>query len=120
MRWHETLDRFADIVAAWEVLLYEVEGANSRLKLTIVFRDGSTLHMREHIFAGQQRKYAYHWQDSNQQLRVRWDNAPHWPAIHTHPHHKHVQSEDHVEPSDATTLEEVFQIIRAALTTQPM
>jgi len=29
MLWHETLDQFADIVAAWEVLLYEVEGAGS-------------------------------------------------------------------------------------------
>ncbi len=118
MRLHEILGRFGDIVSSWEVLLYEVEGASSRLKLTIVFKDGSTLHIREHIFEGQQRKYAYHWQDTNQQLRTRWDNAPHWPAIHTHPHHKHIQSEDHVEPSDATTLEEALHIIRAAFTGQ--
>jgi hypothetical protein len=62
--WHN------DTYPCLHLLLYEVEGASSRLKLTIVFRDGSTLHMREHIFAGQQRKHAYHWQDANQQLRV--------------------------------------------------
>ena len=112
MRLHETLARFSDIVSSWDVVLYEIEGSNSRLKLTVHFKDGSTLYIREHIFEGQHRKYAYHWQDAGQQLRMRWDNAPHWPAIHTHPHHKHVETLDHVEPSDATSLEEILHIIR--------
>ena len=115
MRLHETLARFSDIVSSWDVVLYEIEGSNSRLKLTVHFKDGSTLYIREHIFEGQHRKYAYHWQDANQQLRIRWDNASHWPTIHTHPHHKHIHTLDHVEPSDATSLEEVLHIIREPL-----
>lgn len=115
MRLHETLGRFGDIVSSWDVVLYEIEGTSSRLKLTVHFKDGSNLHIREHIFEGQHRKYAYHWQDSDQQLRMRWDNAPHWPTIHTHPHHKHVQTLDHVEASDATSPEEILYIIRENL-----
>jgi hypothetical protein len=49
------------------------------------------------------------------QLRVRWDNAAHWPAIATHPHHKHIGDKDHVAASEATTLEEVLAVIRKEL-----
>lgn len=35
-------------------------------------------------------RYAYHYQDSQEQLLFRYDNAPHYPEITTFPHHKHV------------------------------
>jgi hypothetical protein len=34
-------------------------------------------------------KYRHHWQDGNGVLIKRWDNAPHYPAIDTFPHHLH-------------------------------
>ncbi|MHB8232628.1 MAG: toxin-antitoxin system TumE family protein [bacterium] len=38
-----------------------------------------------------ERSYSYHWQDENQNLILRWDNAPHHNRILTFPHHKHVK-----------------------------
>jgi hypothetical protein len=33
--------------------------------------------------------YAYHYQDIDDNLVFRYDNAPHHPEVSTHPHHKH-------------------------------
>lgn len=78
------LKSFSDIIAHLEVLRFEVEGNDSALQLEITFNDGSKLHVRDYIFDAQKRKYAYHWQDKNDKLLVRWDNAPHRPEIETH------------------------------------
>jgi len=58
-------------------------------------------------------KYAYHWQDKEGQLRCRWDNAPHWPDMATHPHHKHIMSGDKifVDASSGGDLESIFDEI---------
>lgn len=115
MQLHETLARFSDIVSFYEVRQYEVEGLHSRLRVSVVFVDRSQLYIREIVLGGQQRKYAYHWQDAAGRLRIRWDNAAHWPEIATHPHHKHVETESHITASEATTLGEVLTAIRLRL-----
>lgn len=109
------LRSFSDIVASFEVLRFEVEGDDSAWQLEITLDDGSKLYVRDYIFAGQRRKYAYHWQDSHGRLLVRWDNAPHWPQVETHPHHKHIREERNVHPSAETDLEEVLSAIRAQI-----
>ncbi len=36
-------------------------------------------------------EYAYHYQDKDNLLLFRYDNAPHYPGISTFPHHKHTK-----------------------------
>jgi hypothetical protein len=115
VRLHETLAQFSDIVRRYEVIQYEVEGLHSRLKIRVFLVDDSQLYVRETVLGGLRRKYAYHWQDSAGRLRIRWDNAAHWPEVETHPHHKHVDKENHVMASEATTLEEVLAVIRTKI-----
>ena len=66
------------------------------------------LHAREYT-EETLRNYAFHWQDVQDELRVRWDNAPHHEHIATHPHHKHVGEE--VLPSKDITFEDVLRYI---------
>ena len=59
--------------------------------------------------------YAYHYQDQQNQLIFRYDNAPHHPQIATHPHHKPVvrqggQSEQ-IEAAVSPHLNDVFHEI---------
>jgi hypothetical protein len=115
---HEILARFSDIIHTYEVIQYEVAGLHARLKLKIRLVNGSELYVRDTLLDGQQRKYAFHWQDSTDGLIARWDNAAHWPEIETYPHHKHVGEEARVVPSEATTLEEVLAVIQANLRQQ--
>jgi hypothetical protein len=112
MRLHEILARCVDIIRTYDIVQYEVVGLHSRLKLKIVFANGTELHVRDILLDGQQRKYAFHWQDGSGRLIARWDNAAHWPQIATSPHHKHVGDPECVVASEATTLEEVLAVIR--------
>lgn len=56
-------------------------------------------------------KYSFHWQDSDGNLRKRWDNAPHHSELSTHPHHVHVASDASARPHASIDLEEVLDLI---------
>lgn len=55
--------------------------------------------------------YKYHWQDQNQQLIKRWDNAPHFPKLQGFPHHVHIKQEDNVFPNKSMTALDLLAII---------
>lgn len=59
-------------------------------------------------------KYHFHWQDLNNQLIKRWDNAPHHPEIETFPDHVHLGLDNTCragEPSSLlAVLEEIDQL----------
>ena len=77
-------------MTGYQVTQFQMIGSNLRLKVNMSFTDGSVLFIKEIMIDGQQRKYAYHWQDHQRQLICRWDNAPDWPDVSTFPHHKHL------------------------------
>lgn len=81
-------------------------------KVKATLKDGSVLHAREYAGA-EERNYAFHWQDKQNRLRVRWDNAPHHEHIPTYPHHKHVG--DEVQPSVEISLDDALEYIEDRL-----
>ncbi len=89
--------------------------SNERGTITgrLKYHDGSLLELGEVIILrnGQITKlrYSYHYQDASGELIFRYDNAPHYPNIPTHPHHKHVGLV--VEPAQAPDLSEVLREI---------
>ena len=80
---------------------------------TLQFGDGSELHFREYIDMTQAEPkimYAYHCQDTDDNLIFRYDNAAHKPAL-PQPEHKHTPLG--IESSPVPTLAEVLdQILR--------
>ena len=75
--------------------------------------DGSELHFREYIDLTQAEPkimYAYHYQDADHNLIIRYDNAAHKPAL-PQPEHKHTPLG--IEASPVPTLAEVLdQVLR--------
>lgn len=65
-------------------------------KAQLTFRNGSELHLFEYIInEGENpkvKKYRYHFQNPENEMIFRYDNAPHHPEIKTHPEHKHENS----------------------------
>lgn len=64
------------------------------LKGILVFLDGSTLFFKEYLdlrYRLDKKMYSYHYQDERSQLRFRYDNAAHKPALgfHDHKHTPH-------------------------------
>jgi len=57
--------------------------------------------------------YRFHWQDKEQKLIRRWDNAKHHPELKTFPAHVHIGSDENVKESDDIDLWKILQIIKS-------
>jgi hypothetical protein len=83
-----------------ELLLFD--RGHFRVRLTLTNGDfveaSEFFYLRDNIIEPQ--RYRYQWMDAKQQqLKKRWDNAPHFPNIETFPHHVHIGQENTVSPS---------------------
>ncbi len=112
---HDLLKKYQNIIKEYRILLWENEPTSSRFKAEIIFKNQSILYIREYRFPTN-RKYVYHWQDKDNKLIIRWDNAPHWGFVSTFPHHKHIGTETNVVDSTEVLLEDVLEIIYKELT----
>jgi hypothetical protein len=84
-------------------------GEQGYLAGSLTFVDGSVLHFAEFLDAFQRTvdklMYTYHYQDANDQLIFRYDNARHRPLLHSL-EHKH--SPGQVVETPAPTLDDVL------------
>ena len=87
------------VVHKFEVLDYKRWKRGRYIKLKIALKDDSLLFAREYLDENE-RYYSFHWQDKDDNLLIRWDNARHHQYIETYPHHKHI----------AETVKESFEI----------
>lgn len=110
----ELLRRYGYIILSWKVTRYEQYASSLRLRMEIELIEGSKLFVRETILEGKERRYSYHWQSKDEELLVRWDNAPHWD-VETFPHHKHIGAVDSVESSYERILDQVLKVIAQKL-----
>lgn len=62
--------------------------------------------------------YKYHWQDKQNRLIKRWDNAPHFPALENFPDHIHIAKGNKVIPNKPMTALEMFAIVDKELSYQ--
>jgi len=105
----DLIARYEQYIKLFRVFLYEQEGELFRFKAELRFKDGSRIFIKEYVFKGSERKYAYHWENQVGNLICRWDNASHWPDISTFPHHKHLNGAVH--ESTETSLADVLNTI---------
>lgn len=108
----QLFSQYEALFKTWQVKLYEQEGDSYMLHLSAVLIDDSRLEIRDYLFVDGRRKYAYQWLESDNQLRRRWDNAPHWPDIATHPHHVHLPSQIEPNASLITNIEDLLIFIQ--------
>ncbi len=111
-RLYDTIISRGDVEIEWLVFddQAKLRGAiEGRLK----FYDNSLLEFDEAVLWRDEQvvklRYVYHYQNAAGELIFRYDNAPHYPHISTHPHHKHVGLE--VEPAQPPDLSEVLREI---------
>ncbi len=94
-----------------------VPGREGIIEARLRFWDGSLLEfvevLVEHGVVLVKTEYAYHYQNAQNQLIFRYDNAPHHPEIRTHPHHKHTPNA--IEPATPPHLGDVLTEIDEVL-----
>ena len=83
---------YPDIVADLSVIRFRREPGSYELVGTLELTDGSFVHVKDYSFRGGERKYSHHWQSADGEFIGRWDNAPHWAEVESHPHHFHDES----------------------------
>ncbi|MBC8179841.1 hypothetical protein H8E88_01840 [candidate division KSB1 bacterium] len=102
------IKKYESIIADYKIINWEIEPTSYRFKANMIFTNGTTLFVKDYLFS-HKRKYSFHWQDENENLILRWDNAEHWKDIETFPFHKH--EENKVLSSTETSLEDVLEYI---------
>lgn len=99
-----------------EIEKYEEQiltGERGNLQCRLRFSDNSLLEVSEAIQIIKENplclSYRYHYQDSTGNLIFRYDNAPHYPKIKTHPDHKHLFDKviDSLHPALESILNEI-------------
>ncbi|MBX3001241.1 MAG: hypothetical protein KF893_22160 [Caldilineaceae bacterium] len=103
---------YSALFKSWRVVRYEQEGSSYLLQLSAILADDSRLELPDYLFTDGSRTYAYQWIESDNRLRRRWDNAPHWPTISTTPHHCHLADQVMPEPSTVTNIEELMLFLQ--------
>lgn len=83
------------------------------LRGEVKFVDGSQLHFREFVQLklGQppnRYKYVYHYQNADETVIFRYDNARHYPDLPSAPHHKHAGESDVL----AAEMPDFFQVLK--------
>ncbi len=107
--------QFTACIASFEILLQETRSDLTKTKIKVSLMNGSVIFLREIVIQNVLFDYSYHWQNSDGSLFIRWDNAAHYPAITTYPHHKHVGSETNVQASYEQDLFEVLTFIKSRI-----
>lgn len=108
----DVIKQYSEIISEYDIEKFRTEASSYELLATITFLDDSVLHIKDYFFRDGSRKYAYHWQTEDGELKIRWDNARHWDSLDTFPHHKHVRNVNQVEVSEVRNLQSVLEQIQ--------
>ena len=62
------------------------------------------------------KRYRYQWMDESQQeLKQRWDNVEHFPDLPGFPNHVHVGDEARVEPGSLISIVQLIEVVEQEL-----
>lgn len=81
------------IIESYDIVKKDISDTDGkiRIKLTLLNKDIVDLfeYIAEEFGNLVMKKYHFHWQDKNNNLKLRWDNAPHHKELDNFPHHIH-------------------------------
>ena len=117
----EVIDKIkqSQIVVSENIIFDKRSRYIGRIKGVFVFIDESVLYFSEFIVIEDcgrtltRPSYRFHWQDQNQCLIRRYDNAPHFPELDNFPHHVHYP--DLVEPFLKVGVVDILEIVESEM-----
>ena len=84
-------------------------------KIILKLQDSTTLRVAERWQNEQLFRYSYYWLDSENKIKVGWDNAPHHKDLNNFPHHKHLGEMETISKSSEICLEDVMLVIQMSI-----
>jgi hypothetical protein len=107
------------LVARFTIVRERIGPGEGYLRVRLELRNGDIVEAAEHFELGPVGflpvHYRHHWMTPQGHLRVRWDNAPHFPSLSTFPHHIHEGNESQVVPGRPMSILDLLDEIAARL-----
>ncbi len=108
------------VVVAHRITRHSSSNSDGYFRAILIFTDGSRMEVMEYFRAVtkgeiETNRYSYHWMDADNNIRLRWDNAEHYPQLQGFPHHVHDGDEKHVLPAEPMDLFKILDHITDAL-----
>lgn len=108
----------------YQIVREQITDSNGQFRIRVTFSDRSWLELSEFFRKNDQGEidlisYSYQWMDKNNNLRMRWDNARHYPNLPSFPHHRHDGDEKNVLPGEPMNLLKALDHIAAQLEQRP-
>ena len=88
-----------------------VELDGEMLRVVLYLKDSSNLRITELWADKILKKYSYYWLNTDNELKIGWDNAPHHTKIKSFPHHRHIGQQKDLQSSTENSLEDVMGVI---------
>jgi len=104
--------RRSPVVLDVDVLELIDEDSVRLIKIKAMLKENCLLYITE-LHTRDFQKYSYHFQKSDGEMLVRWDNKPHWKEMATFPHHRHEGAK--IFPSHRVTIVEVLEEVEKRL-----
>lgn len=103
-------------IATYTIVRDQVTPSVGQMRARLAFTDKSWLEFSEVVRKEESGgivavAYSYHWMHEDNRLRMRWDNAEHYPTLLGFPHHHHDGDENNVLPGEPMNLFKVLDII---------
>ena len=87
------VEKYSKIIQSYDIKKFKIVGLSYHLACTIEIKNQTKLFIKDYLFLDGSRKYSFHWQDTDGNCIIRWDNAPHHQDVITFPYHKHIGKE---------------------------
>ncbi len=115
----QTEDRVIEIEQKYAHLVEDILILNltdETLKIILKLHGGTTLRVAERWQSKVLVRYSYYWLDSENKLKIGWDNAPHHKDLNNFPHHKHLGQKEKISKSNEICLEDVMLVVQKSIT----
>ena len=80
-------------VASYQLVRRDISVVDGKMRVKSVLLNGDSFELFIYMVESNRQlvleKYSFHWQDKDGCLRIRMDNAPHYPDMPNAPHHVH-------------------------------
>jgi hypothetical protein len=88
-----------------------VELDGEMLRVVLYLKDSSNLRITELWADKILKKYSYYWLNTDNKLKIGWDNAPHHTKIKSFPHHRHIGEQKDLQSSTENSLEDLMRVV---------
>ena len=101
----------SEVVNSYEIIRKDISDFDGKIRIQLSLKNKNFADLFEYVIYEEKhikvKKYHFHWQDNENKLQRRWDNAPHHIELNNYPHHVHYSNRIESNPE----IPDIFYVI---------